>query len=169
MTTTTIFGIAGPFSNVAGNRLEPTTEFILLDKITRSALILPAGNVVTEIAVRRRADQGMSYDLTSGRGIAVGVNSHPRLFTGTPGILTNDLNVLDLTPDNPLIPYTHFVKVDPTSNISKLLQTSTQDQTFVLQSAFGGNVIDGGVSVVIKYKPFSDSVADRLGNQFQSV
>lgn len=165
MTTQTIFGVAGPFADQAGERLEPATEFVLVEKATRQPLILPAGHVVVEISIKRRGDDGtVTDDLTPGRGISVGIDGDPRLFLGTPGAITDELNTFDTTPDNELIPYTYFMKVDPATAINNMLRCDTRNRTFVLQSAFGGNVISGGVSVVIKHKPFSVSVVDRYGN-----
>jgi len=178
MTTISIFGIAGPFEDEAGKRLEPDTEFELLDKVKKLPLVIPAGNIVTEIAVRRRADLGdASMDLTPGRGISVGFAGDPRVLIGTPGIITDELNefvpevVVTLdengcpveTIRDPYVPYTHFLRVDPSTNVVRIQRSSQDNRTLVLQSAFGGNVITGGVSVVIKYKPFSESIADRFG------
>jgi hypothetical protein len=160
MTTTTVHGIAGPFTDVVGNRLEPNTEFELIDKVRKTPLILPAGNEVVEIIMRRRADLGdATMDLTPGRGIAVGYTGNPRVFTGTPGIITDELNVFDA---NSSVPYRHFVRLDPSTTFNRVSEVEQSDQTFVLQSAFGGNVTDGGVSVIIKYKPFPESVAERI-------
>lgn len=167
MTTNTVFAIAGPFSNVAGERLEPATEFVLVEKAKRTPVIIPAGNIVTEIAIKRRGDEGdVADDLTPGRGISCGVDGNARLFLGTPGVITDDLNAFDMTPSNDLYPYSYYAKVDPSTDINKFLISNTRDKTLVLQSAFGGNVISGGVSVVVKYKPFSDSTVDRFSNQF---
>ena len=165
MTTHTVFGIAGPFNDQPEERLEAGTEFVLVEKATREPLILPAGNVVIEVSISRRGDSGdITDDLTPGRGISVGIDNDPRLFLGTPGAITDELNTFDTTPDNEFIPYTYFMKVDPATAINNMLRSDTRDRTFVLQSSFGGNVTSGGVSVVIKYKPFSVSVVDRYGN-----
>lgn len=160
MTTETVHGIAGPFTDTPGDRLEPATEYELIDKVEKTPLILPTGNEVVEIIMRRRADLGdVSMDLTPGRGIAVGVNGDPRVFTGTPGIITDDLNVFDAASSTP---YRHFIRLDPSTTFNRVETVYQDDRTFVLQSAFGGNVIDGGVSVIIKYKPFPESVAKRV-------
>lgn len=160
MTTQTVFGIAGPFEDNPGDRLEPTTEFQLIDKVKKTPLILPTGNEVVEIIMRRRADLGdVSMDLTPGRGIAVGVNGDPRVFTGTPGIITDALNVFDSTSDTP---YRHFVRLDPSTTFNRVSKVYQDDRNFVLQSSLGGNVINGGVSVILKYKPFPESVAERI-------
>lgn len=163
MTTTSIFTIAGPFSDVAGSRLEPGTEYPLVNKVKGTPAILPANCIVTEIAIRRKAPEGnVASDLTPGRGIAVGVAGNPRTFTGTPGVITDFLNAFDLAPEDPNVPYIHVAKFVPTEDMFLNSYSNTQNQALVLQSAFGGNVISGGVSVVIKYKPFSDSVAEKF-------
>ena len=164
MTTYTVFGVAGPFSDTAGERLEPGTEYTLVDKTKQTALTLPAGSIVTELFVRRRgAENETTYDLTAGRGIAVGVNGDPRVFTGTPGVSTDELNTYDVNPDNTLYPYVYVAMLNPTQDLFHQTRSYTKNKTFVLQSAFGGNVVNGGVSVVIKYKSFSESVADKFG------
>lgn len=160
MTTTTVHGIAGPFTNSPGNRLEPTTEFQLIDKVKKTPLILPTGNEVVEVIIRRRADLGdVSMDLTPGRGVAIGVNGDPRVFTGTPGIITDSLNLFDATSKTP---YRHFVRLDPSTTFNRVSNVYQDDRNFVLQSGFGGNIINGGVSVILKYKPFPESVAERI-------
>lgn len=162
MTTTTVFGVAGPFTDVAGNRLEPATEFTLLSKVKLQPVIIPANNIVTEVSIRRKAPEGnVAYDLTPGRGIAVGVSGNARAFTGTPGIITDDINAFDLNPTNPDYPYIFASNLLPTNDMFLRSFSSTQNSTVVLQSAFGGNVTSGGVSVIIKYKPISDSVAEK--------
>jgi hypothetical protein len=159
MTTISIFGIAGPFNDIPGERLEPDTEYQLVDKVTRDPIILPAGNIVTEITARRRADEGdITQDLTPGRSIAVGIEGNARIFTGTPGFITDELNDFD---DDGEIPYNHFTKLNPTTTIPRIQTTYHNDKNIVLQSAFGGNVIDGGITIIIKYKPFSESIAKR--------
>lgn len=178
MTTNSIFGVAGPFTDESGNRLEPNIEFNLVDKITGQALIVPAGNIVTEIAMRRRAGLGdAETDLTPGRGISVGFEGDPRVLIGTPGVITDELNdfVVEtfITLDendcpvtntrDPYIPYTHFLRIDPSTNVVRIQRASHDNRKLVLQSAFGGNVTSGGISVVVKYKPFSDSIAERFG------
>jgi hypothetical protein len=162
MTTTTIYAVAGPFSDVAGQRLEPMTEYNLVTKVKGVNVVLPANNIITEISIKRKAPDGdATADLTAGRGIAIGVSGSPRIFTGTPGIITDDLNAYDLTPADPKIPYIHISKFVPTADMFLRSFSSTQNQQIVLQSAFGGNVTSGGVAVIIKYKPFSESVAEK--------
>lgn len=160
MTTISLFTVAGPFTDVAGNRLEPATETFLLDKVTKDPIILPAGNIVTEITARRRGDEGdVIQDLTPGRGIAVGINGDARVFTGTPGYITDELNDFDIASTT--TPYNHLTKLDPSTTVPLIQTTYHEDKNIVLQAAFGGNVTEGGISVIIKYKPFSESIAKR--------
>jgi hypothetical protein len=175
MTTISVFGIAGPISDTSGNRLESNTEYKLLNKVSKTPIVIPAGHIVTEIAMRRRADA--NTDLTPGRGISVGFEDDPRVLIGTPGVITDELNqfvpetFITLDENNcpvtntrePYVPYTHFLRLDPSTNVVRIQRSSHENRTVVLQSAFGGNVTSGGVSVVIKYKPFSDSIAERFG------
>jgi len=41
MTTISLFTVAGPFTDVAGNRLEPATETFLLDKLQKIQSFYP--------------------------------------------------------------------------------------------------------------------------------
>jgi hypothetical protein len=163
MTTNTIFAVAGPFADVAGQRLEPNTEYTLLLKSSGSTAILPANSIVTEIEIKRKAPENdVTVDLTPGRGVTVGLDGYPRLFTGTPGILTNTLNLYDVNPKDSKNPYPFIAKLVP-NNFNFILNSLsfTQDHNFVLQSGFGGNIISGGLAVIIKYKPFSESVVEK--------
>jgi hypothetical protein len=163
MTTNTIFAVAGPFADIAGQRIEPATEYTLLLKAGGTSAILPANSIVTEVEIKRKATENdVSVDLTPGRCIAIGIDNFPRLLTGTPGILTDTLNQYDINPDNDNYHYPFVAKLVP-NNFNFLLNSVsfTQDHTFVLQSGFGGNIISGGVSVVIKYKSFSESVVEK--------
>lgn len=150
MTTQSVFGVAGPFS--VTNPLNFDNEVALVDKVSGRQLVLPAGNVITEIEIQRRGSAS-DPNLTAGKSIAVGVVGDARAFTGTPGALTNDLNA-DLENGE-------YVKLNDAADVLGVTRAYTTDQNVVLQCALGSSIISGSVAVILKYKGFSKSVARR--------
>ena len=166
MTTQSIFGVAGPFTIL--NPLTPLSEVNFYEKMNSTQILsIPANNIVTEIFIKKKDNNvafgggALSTDLTPNRGIGVGLKTvGARLFTGTPGALTNILNSYDITSQT----YPYTCKLDPIDNPNDLIRSFTQSQEIVCQSAFGGNITSGSIAIVVKYKPFSDSVVDRFNN-----
>jgi len=154
MTTNSICGVAGPFT--ALNPLTPSGNgFPLVEKTTSSnsiptPLVLPTGAIVTEIQIRRSGD---TTALTAGKSIAVGVFGDARVFTGTPGALTNNLNTN--------LEAGQIININPTTNITGIQSSYTTDKVLVCQCALGTSVTDGSICVIIKYKSYSKSVAYR--------
>lgn len=154
MTTNSISGVAGPFT-----ALNPLTAagngFVLVEKTTSTnslptPVVLPAGAIVTEIQVRRGGD---TVALTAGKSIAVGVFGDARVFTGTPGALTDALNT---NTESGII-----INVNPTTSLANTQSSYTTAKTLVVQCALGVSVTAGQVNVIVKYKSFSKSVAHR--------
>jgi hypothetical protein len=154
MTTNSICGVAGPFT--ALNPLTPAGNgFALVEKTTSTnsvptPLVLPAGAIVTEIQIKRSGDITL---LTAGKSIAIGVFGDARVFTGTPGALTDNLNTnTDVG---------QIINVNPTTNITGIQSSYTTDKNLVCQCALGASITAGSICVVIKYKSYSKSVAYR--------
>lgn len=150
MTTQSLFGVAGPFTSL--DPLLASVETPLIDKVSGRNIILPAGSIVTELQIQRRGEPTAEL-LTAGKAIAVGIEGNPRCFTDTPGALTDDLNSEEEDGQ--------IVKLDPTTSASGLVKADTVDKTVVIQCGMGASVESGSVAVIIKYKPFSKSVARR--------
>jgi len=175
MTTVSYFGVLGPFTVQAplphdGNGMK------ILDKVTGNPIVLPKGDVLTELSVRRRGTAS-DPDLTAGKSVAVGLEriiangdpaTDPRMFTGTPGVLTDDLNedtVLDPAKNNdPNRPFRAFnVNLNATTAPNGVHRAETIDRCIVAQCAMGEEITSGALSFIIKHKPFSRSVARRHG------
>lgn len=175
MTTFTYFGVLGPFTQQVplphnGNGMK------ILDKVSGDPLILPRGHVITELSVRRRGTAS-DPDLTSGKSVAVGLERNlangdpatdPRMFTGTPGILTDELNedtVLDPSKNNdPNRPFRAFqVNLNATTAPNGIHRAEIIDRCIVAQCAMGDSITSGALSFIVKLKPFSQSVARRHG------
>lgn len=150
MTEQSLFGIAGPFT-VASPLASVGNGTPLTDKVRGTNLVLPAGSIITEVQIQKRGDN--TTLLTAGKSVAVGVSGNARVFTGTPGALTDNLNT-------GLENY-QAVKLNPT-DISGMNTSYTTNQTIVVQCALGVSITSGSVAVVIKYKPYSKSVAKRF-------
>ena len=150
MTTSTLFGVAGPFT--VGAPLSFSAETNLVDKVSGLALVLPAGHICTEVQVQLRGTTNADF-LTTGKAIAVGIAGDVRKFTGSPGVLTDDLNADAETGQ--------VVKIDPTTTANGLMRAETTAKNYVIQCGLGASVIAGSVAVVVKHKPFSKSVALR--------
>lgn len=154
MTTQTICGVAGPWT--ALNPLVPSGNgYPLVEKTTSTnsvptPLVLPAGAIVTEIQIRRSGD---STPISSGKSIAIGVFSEPRIFSGTPGALTDNLNTN--------LEAGQIITVNPTTNITGMQSSYTTDKILVCQCALGTSITAGSICVVFKYKSYSKSVAHR--------
>jgi len=154
MTTYTISGVAGPFTALnplssAGNGF-PLVEKTTTANSLPTQLALPAGAIVTEVQIRRGGD---SVPITAGKSIAVGVFGDARIFTGTPGALTDNLNT---NTESGVI-----INVNPTTSLANTQSSYTTAKIIVVQCALGPSVTAGQVNVIIKYKSFSKSVAFR--------
>lgn len=175
MTTVTLFGVAGPFSMI--NPLPHDGNGTCInDKVGGTPLALPKGYIVTELSIRRRGTAS-DPDLTAGKSVAIGLERNPglgdpatdpRMFTGTPGILTDDLNedtVLDPAFNNdPKRPFRAFqINLNATTAPNGVHRADTRDRKFVCQCAMGNEITTGSLSFIIKCKPFSGSVARRHG------
>jgi hypothetical protein len=153
MTTQSISGIAGPFT--AMNPLSSAGNgFPLVEKTTSSnsiptQLVLPANAIVTEIQIHRGGDTA----LTAGKSIAVGVFGDARVFTGTPGALTDTLNTNTEAGQ--------IINLNPTTSLTNTQSSYTTPKVMVVQCALGVSVTSGLVNIVVKYKSFSKSVAFR--------
>lgn len=159
MTTQSLFGVAGPFT--CENPLRYDTETQLLDKVRGTPIVLPAGNIVTDIQIQQRGDSvsTASPQLTAGKSIAVGVAGDPRAFTGMPGALTDDLRD-DL--ENGI-----YFRVDQVAaDTLGVTRAYTTDKNVVIQCAMGEKIESGSVAVVVKFRPYSKSVAKRHGTGF---
>jgi len=173
MAQQSVFGVQGPFTLT--NTLPHTGNGVaIVDKVLGTALVLPMGNVVTELSVRRRGTLN-DPNLTAGKSVAVGLQRNtslgdpatdPRKFTGTPGVLTDDLNaqtVLDPATNNSLEqPFRTFnINLNATTQANGFHTGELRDRTLVSQCAMGDMITSGALSFIIKYKPFSGSVARR--------
>lgn len=175
MTTVSLFGVAGPFSLTnplpsSGNGTR------IVDKVTGNALMLPKGYIVTELSVRRRGTF-TDPDLTAGKSVAVGLErdpilgdpvTDPRLFTGTPGALTDELNsIIELVPASGSQPDRTFrgflINLNATQRPDGVQRSALRDRYYVCQCALGSQIDSGALSFLIKHKPFSESVAVRYG------
>lgn len=164
MTTQTLIGIAGPFSTTNtlpfnGNGVAVT------DKVNGTPLIIPSGHIVTELSVQRL---GLSTApaLTAGKAVAVGLlrvpaqgdpATDPRIFSGTPGVLTNTLNAdaaSSANADNGFI-----INLNATTAPDGTQRAVQRDRTLCVQCGLGSAIDSGGVTIVVKHKPFSKSVA----------
>lgn len=164
MTTQTLIGIAGPFTTTntlpfGGNGVAVT------DKVNGTPLIIPAGHVVTELSIRRR---GLASDpaLTPGKAVAIGLlrdpalgdpATDPRVFSGTPGVLTDTLNddaITNHTLDNGFI-----INLNATTAPNGTQRAVQRDRTLCVQCGLGPLIDSGSVTLVVKHKPFSKSVA----------
>lgn len=164
MTTQSLIGIAGPFDG------ENTLPFDgngvpVIDKVNGGNLIIPAGHIVTEISVRRL---GLSTapDLTAGKAVAVGLlrdpmegdpATDPRVFSGTPGVLTDVLNedaISDHKLDNGFV-----INLNATTAPDGTQRAVRRDRVVCVQCGLGPAITSGGVTLVVKHKPFSKSIA----------
>ena len=175
MTTVTFFGIAGPFSAMSPLPHDGNGVYIV-DKVCGTPIVLPRGHIITELAIRRRGTEN-DPDLTAGKSVAIGLErdpmmgdpaTDPRMFTGTPGILTDDLNddtVLDPNNNNdPRRPFRAFqINLNATTTPNGVHRANTRDRPLVCQCALGNEIDQGSLSFIIKCKPFSSSVAKRFG------
>lgn len=164
MTTETLIGIAGPFSN--SNPLPFSGNGVaVIDKVNGTNLVIPAGHVVTEISIRRLG-LASSPNLTSGKSVAVGLlrdpamgdpATDPRIFSGTPGVLTDTLNadaISDHKLDNGFI-----INLNNTTAPNGTQRAVQRDRVLCVQCGLGSSIVEGGVTIVVKHKPFSKAVA----------
>jgi len=173
MVQQSVFGIQGPFTLT--NTLPHSGNGIaIVDKVLGTPLILPMGHVITELSMRRRGTLN-DPNLTAGKSVAVGLlrnaglgdpATDPRKFTGTPGILTDDLNaqtILNQATNNSLEqPFRTFnINLNATTQANGFHTGELRDRTLVSQCAMGASITSGALSFVIKYKPFSGSVVRR--------
>lgn len=154
MTTYTISGVAGPFSALnplpSGGNGIPLVEKTTTAHSLPTQLVLPAGSIVTEIQIRRGGD---SVQITPGKSIAVGVFGDARVFTGTPGALTDNLNINTESGQ--------IINVNPTVSLANVQSSYTTPKILVVQCALGPSITAGQINVIVKYKTFSKSVAFR--------
>jgi hypothetical protein len=169
MTTVSLFGVQGPFTTT--NTLPHDGNGVpIVDKVTGNNLVLPRGNVVTELSVRRRGTLN-DPNLTSGKSVAVGLQrvpaegdpvTDPRKLTGTPGVLTDDLNAQTIQVNGADDPFRTFnLNLNATTQSNNFHTGELRDRVLVSQCAMGAEINSGALSYVIKYKPFSGSVARR--------
>ena len=164
MTTQSLIGIAGPFTN--GNPLSfAGNGFPVIDKVNGGNLILPAGHIVTEISIRRLG-LSSAADLTAGKAVAIGLlrdpamgdpATDPRIFSGTPGVLTDTLNsdaITDHKLDNGFI-----INLNATTAPDGTQRAVQRDRVVCVQCGLGASITNGGVTLVVKHKPFSKSIA----------
>ena len=164
MTTQTLIGIAGPFS-VTNPLSYSGNGYAVTDKVNGTNLIIPAGHVVTELSIRRRG-LASDADLTAGRSVAIGLlrvpaegdpATDPRVFSGTPGVLTNTLNddaITDHKLENGFI-----INLNATTAPDGTQRAVQRDRTLCVQCGLGSEINSGSVTIVVKHKPFSKSVA----------